>query len=209
MRIVRKGGLDGERDEQQEDRRASSPTSISGPFRQGVRLRPPRLLHPYPRYQFDTRARTFASTSPRAARTSVSRSTASGPPWRQQVHDALGSIPMDLFCMKSDYSDSSMTLNTGVAKLYNDVMLELGLLTPPQRYQLEQAGGDLNAVKVEQSIDGFPSTCSARRPPTGRAPTTGSTTSTTRRARAAGCSASTSSLYFVQSSAAFGTVTYC
>ena len=67
-----------------------------------------------------------------------------------------GSIPMDLFCMKSDYSDSSMTLNTGVAKLYNDVMLELGLLTPPQRYQLEQAGGDLNAVKVRQSIDGFP-----------------------------------------------------
>ena len=67
-----------------------------------------------------------------------------------------GSIPMDLFCMKSDYSDSSMSLNTGVAKLYNDVMLELGLLTPPQRYQLEQAGGDLNAVKIRQSIDGFP-----------------------------------------------------
>ena len=67
-----------------------------------------------------------------------------------------GSIPMDLFCMKSDYSDSSMSLNTGVAKLYNDVMLELGLLTPPQRYQLEQSGGDLNAVNIRQSIDGFP-----------------------------------------------------
>lgn len=67
-----------------------------------------------------------------------------------------GSIPMNLFCMKSDYSDSSMSLNTGVAKLYNDVMLELGLLTPPQRHQLEQAGGDLNAVKIRQSIDGFP-----------------------------------------------------
>ena len=67
-----------------------------------------------------------------------------------------GSIPMDLFCMKSDYSDSSMSLNTGGAKLYNDTMLELGLLTPPQRYQLEQAGGDLNAVKIRQSIDGFP-----------------------------------------------------
>lgn len=67
-----------------------------------------------------------------------------------------GSIPMNLYCMKSDYSDSSMSLNTGVAKLYNDVMLELGLLTPPQRYQYEQAGGDLNAVKIRQSIDGFP-----------------------------------------------------
>ncbi|KAB4285143.1 hypothetical protein GAO58_30350, partial [Bacteroides thetaiotaomicron] len=50
----------------------------------------------------------------------------------------------------------SMSLNTGGAKLYNDTMLELGLLTPPQRYQLEQAGGDLNAVKIRQSIDGFP-----------------------------------------------------
>jgi len=67
-----------------------------------------------------------------------------------------GSIPMNLFCMKSDYSDSSMSLNTGVAKLYNDVMLELDLLTPPQRYQYEQAGGDLNAVRIRQSIDGFP-----------------------------------------------------
>lgn len=67
-----------------------------------------------------------------------------------------GSLAMNLFCMKSDYSDSSMSLNTGIAKLYNDVMLELGLMTPPQRYQYEQAGGDLNAVKIRQSIDGFP-----------------------------------------------------
>lgn len=67
-----------------------------------------------------------------------------------------GSIPMNLFCMKSDYSDSSMSLNTGMAKLYNDVMLELDLMTPPQRFQYEQAGGDLNAVNIRQSIDGFP-----------------------------------------------------
>ena len=66
-----------------------------------------------------------------------------------------GSLPMNLFCMKSDYSDSSMSLNTGVAKLYNDVMLELGLLTPPQMYQY-QLTGSLNAVTIRQSIDGFP-----------------------------------------------------
>ena len=66
-----------------------------------------------------------------------------------------GSLPMNLFCMKSDYSDSSMSLNTGVAKLYNDVMLELGLLTPPQMHQY-QLTGSLNAVTIRQSIDGFP-----------------------------------------------------
>jgi hypothetical protein len=66
------------------------------------------------------------------------------------------SIPMDLFCLKSDYSDSSMCLNTGGAKLFNDVMKELNLLTPPQRFQYEQAGGDMNAVTIRQSIDGFP-----------------------------------------------------
>ena len=67
-----------------------------------------------------------------------------------------GAIEMNLFCMKSDYSDSSMTSNTGGAKLYNDVMLDMGLLTPPQQHQYEQAGNDLNAVRVRQAIGGFP-----------------------------------------------------
>lgn len=63
---------------------------------------------------------------------------------------------MNLYCMKSDYSDSSMSLNTGGAKLFNDVMKELGLLTPPQRYQYEQGGKSLNAITVRTAIDGFP-----------------------------------------------------
>ncbi|NDV63942.1 LamG-like jellyroll fold domain-containing protein [Bacteroides sp. 224] len=67
-----------------------------------------------------------------------------------------GAIEMNLFCMKSDYSDSSMTSNTGGAKLYNDVMLDMGLMTPPQQYQYEKSGGDLNAVRVRQAIGGFP-----------------------------------------------------
>ena len=66
-----------------------------------------------------------------------------------------GSLPMNLFCMKSDYSDSSMSLNTGGAKLFNEVMKELGLLTPPQQYQYVQ-GGSLNSVTVRSAIDGFP-----------------------------------------------------
>lgn len=67
-----------------------------------------------------------------------------------------GAIAMNLYCMKSDYSDSSMSLNTGGAKLFNDVMKELGLLTPPQRHQYNQGGKSLNAVTVRTAIDGFP-----------------------------------------------------
>ena len=37
-----------------------------------------------------------------------------------------GAVPVPIVCSKSDYSDSSMSLNTGGAKLFNDVMKELG-----------------------------------------------------------------------------------
>lgn len=67
-----------------------------------------------------------------------------------------GSVPVNLFCCKSDYSDSSMSLNTGGAKLFNDVMKELGLLTPPQRHQYEEAGNSLSAVNIRSAIDGMP-----------------------------------------------------
>ena len=67
-----------------------------------------------------------------------------------------GAIPMNLFCCKSDYSDSSMSLNTGGAKLFNDVFKELGLLTPPQRYQYEHGGKQTSAINVRTAIDGIP-----------------------------------------------------
>lgn len=51
-----------------------------------------------------------------------------------------------LICLKADYSDSSMTTNTGGAKLFDAMMRELGLTTPPQ---------DADEM-VRQSIDGFP-----------------------------------------------------
>ena len=67
-----------------------------------------------------------------------------------------GAIPMIIACCKSDYCDSSMSLNTGGAKLFNDVMKELGLLTPPQRHQYEQGGNSLAAINVRTAIDGMP-----------------------------------------------------
>lgn len=42
-------------------------------------------------------------------------------------------FPVKVACPKCDYSDSSMTHNTGMAKLFTDVMKELGLLTPAQQ----------------------------------------------------------------------------
>ena len=67
-----------------------------------------------------------------------------------------GAVPVPIVCCKSDYSDSSMSLNTGGAKLFNDVMKELGLLTPPQRHQYEQGGNSLAAINVRTAIDGMP-----------------------------------------------------
>lgn len=67
-----------------------------------------------------------------------------------------GAMPMNLFCCKSDYSDSSMSLNTGGAKLFNDVFKELGLFTPPQRYQYEHGGNQTSSVNVRTAIDGIP-----------------------------------------------------
>lgn len=63
-----------------------------------------------------------------------------------------GATPVSLICLKCDYSDSSMSLNTGGARLFNDIMQELDLLTPPQRWQKEH-GGD---ITVRSAIDGYP-----------------------------------------------------
>ena len=60
--------------------------------------------------------------------------------FRESVREA------PLVCLKADYSDSSMTMNTGGAKLFDALMRELGYLTPPQVV-------DSN---VRQAVDGFP-----------------------------------------------------
>lgn len=62
------------------------------------------------------------------------------------------SVAKELFCLKADFSDSSMTMNTGGAKLYEQTMRALNLLTPPQRYQSDNDMG----ITVRQAIDGIP-----------------------------------------------------
>lgn len=63
-----------------------------------------------------------------------------------------GGVAMNLFCMKADYSDSSMVMNTGGAKLFDQIMKDLDLLTPPQLWQNEH-GQD---ITVRQAVDGIP-----------------------------------------------------
>ncbi len=55
-------------------------------------------------------------------------------------------IPVERLNPKCDFADSSMTHNLGGAKLFNDCMKELGLLTPPQRID----------SRIRTAIDGFP-----------------------------------------------------
>ena len=57
-----------------------------------------------------------------------------------------GDIAVNRFNPKKDFSDSTMSHNTGGAKLFNDVFKELGLLTPPQEI-------DSN---VRSTINGYP-----------------------------------------------------
>ena len=64
----------------------------------------------------------------------------------KKVPLSKGGIPVERLNPKCDYADSSMTHNTGFAKLVNDVFKELGLLTPPQRINSE----------IRTTVDGFP-----------------------------------------------------
>lgn len=62
------------------------------------------------------------------------------------LRGATNSVAQSVLCAKTDFVDSSMTLNTGGAKLFDNIMRTLGLLTPPQAYD----------ARVRQAIDGIP-----------------------------------------------------
>ncbi|NDV58060.1 leucine-rich repeat protein [Bacteroides sp. 519] len=55
-------------------------------------------------------------------------------------------IAASVFCEKADFAESSGTHNTGVANLADEVLKDLGLLTPPQ----------LDNKKVRTTVCGFP-----------------------------------------------------
>lgn len=69
-------------------------------------------------------------------------STAKGYAMRGQGN----SIEQAVLCAKTDFVDSSLVMNTGGAHLFNDIMHQLNLDTPPQTYD----------SRVRQAIDGLP-----------------------------------------------------
>ncbi len=64
------------------------------------------------------------------------------------------SVGAKLACAKCDFSDSSMTTNTGGAKFINDGMKEMGILTPAQQYAADHA--DTCKEDIRSAIDGLP-----------------------------------------------------
>ena len=56
------------------------------------------------------------------------------------------SIAQAVICAKTDFVDSSLTMNTGGAHLFHNIMHKLNLDTPPQQYD----------ARVRQAIDGIP-----------------------------------------------------
>lgn len=60
-----------------------------------------------------------------------------------------GARPIDIFCLKADFSDSSSTHNTGAVRIVNDIWKICGWLTPPQ--MVYKGNYD-----VRIGVDGFP-----------------------------------------------------
>lgn len=60
-----------------------------------------------------------------------------------------GARPIDIFCLKADFSDSSSTHNTGAVRIVNDIWKRCGSLTPPQ---MAYKGN----YDVRIGVDGFP-----------------------------------------------------
>lgn len=64
------------------------------------------------------------------------------------------SIGAKLACAKCDFSDSSMTTNTGGAKFINDGLKKMNILTPAQQYAKDHP--DTCNVDIRYAIDGTP-----------------------------------------------------
>lgn len=60
-----------------------------------------------------------------------------------------GARPIDIFCLKADFSDSSSVQNTGAVRIVNDIWKRCGWLTPPQTAYTGN-------YDVRIGVDGFP-----------------------------------------------------
>ena len=60
--------------------------------------------------------------------------------------------PVDCFCLKADFAESSSSHNTGMARMVQDVLIKANELTPPQKY----VNRDEYEYDVRTTIDGEP-----------------------------------------------------
>ncbi len=56
------------------------------------------------------------------------------------------SIPVNCFCLKADFAESSGTHNTGMARIIDKLLKDMGILTPPQQAD----------PRVRTTVDGYP-----------------------------------------------------
>ncbi|MGL6131971.1 MAG: leucine-rich repeat protein [Fusobacteriaceae bacterium] len=69
---------------------------------------------------------------------------------KYQLRD--GEIPIRTICLKADFAESSSTHNTGIAKIMNDTLIAMDILTPPQ--EVQKASG--KPINYRTCVDGFP-----------------------------------------------------
>ena len=62
------------------------------------------------------------------------------------------SAPVDCFCLKADFAESSSSHNTGMARMVHETLLKANELTPPQKY----VNRDSYKYDVRTTIDGEP-----------------------------------------------------
>lgn len=56
------------------------------------------------------------------------------------------SIPVNCFCLKADFAESSGTHNTGMARIVDKLLKDMGILTPPQQTD----------PRIRTTVDGYP-----------------------------------------------------
>lgn len=71
--------------------------------------------------------------------------------FRKASKNQKAAIPVDCFCLKADYAESSSSHNTGMAKIVQNTLAAIGELTPAQKYTSATYPYD-----VRTTVDGEP-----------------------------------------------------
>ena len=71
-----------------------------------------------------------------------------------------GSVPLEIVCFKTDYMDSSASHNTSTGNLVFNLLTQLNLKTPPQKFAEENKGKEgATSHEIVTAIKGYPIIC--------------------------------------------------